>query len=144
MVSVRNYVNEDKARIVGLLSSKSVLEAITDTVNIQDLNEIPTIYKSGLFLIAEDIDIGLVGTCALKEVDRGIGELKYFYIKPEFRRQLLGASMLRLQEMYAKERNFKQLKARLPHTMDGGRFLEKNGFAFSTHFDNLCYMKKLR
>ena len=61
----------------------------------RDLCDIPDQYQSdgGLFLLARHDGL-LVGTIALRPIDRGIWELKRFYVRSQFQRNGIGAGLL--------------------------------------------------
>ena len=116
MINIINYNEKYKEKVFEFIYNtmseeldvdKTTLEKIT-----KDLKNIQKNYinKNGTMFLAIDYETdNVVGTIAIIESQKGIGELKRFYIKKEYRSQKIGYKLYSLVEDYAINKSFKRM-----------------------------------
>ncbi|MGE5654241.1 MAG: GNAT family N-acetyltransferase [Bacillota bacterium] len=82
-------------------------------------------------------DERVAGCIALRPMDEKVGELKRFYVRPEYRRQGLGQRLHDLLEQFAKQAGYEKIWLESSRRFaDAQRFYRRNGYRFVEALDN--------
>jgi len=127
-MKIRKYKPSDKKQIIKMVSE--ILGNIFNgnPAQFKLLKEFNVTKNYLLFLVAE-IDNKIVGTMALKKINKDTVRLKRVYVKEEYRRRGIAQKLLNKILKFAKEKGYKKiLFSSYPIMENVRRFNKKNGF----------------
>ena len=106
---------------------KSLLDKIT--IDLKNINK-NYISKNGqMWLAVDNTNDTVIGTISIIENEKGIGELKRFYVEREYRDKKIGYALYTIAEEYSIYKNFNALYlASGAELKKAHEFYEKNGW----------------
>jgi len=116
MIKYKQFKDKYSNQVYNLIHDIMIEELNMDEETIQnttkDLKDIKNEYfnKEGKFWIAVDEEIDeVVGTVAIKRIDKDSAEFKRYYVKKEYRNKNIGYKLYRIAERYVKISDIKTL-----------------------------------
>lgn len=97
-----------------------------------DLADIFASYNAagGMFWVALSDKGDVVGTIGVANLGEGVGALKKFFVRPDYRSRKVGLALYRALEAFCEKAGFAALILDTPSVAhDSHRFYERNGFA---------------
>ncbi len=138
-MQIRNYKSLDKKHVIEMVSE--ILGNIFngDPTQFKVLKEFKVTKNYILFLVAETggKDKKIIGTMALKKIDKDIVRLKRMYVRKEYRGRGIAQKLLNQITRFAKEKGYKKIIfSSYPIMENAQRFNRKNRFAETKGFDS--------
>jgi putative acetyltransferase len=144
-MELRLFSKSDQSNLKKLVSE--VLEEHGFTINEvwdYDLDDPQGEYldKGGACFVLYDGN-ELVGSCALKPLDRETAKLRRMYLKSEYRGKGYGGQMLRETEKFARSKRFKKLILTThSHLSQAIAFYRRNGFKETQRDGDILHFEK--
>jgi GNAT superfamily N-acetyltransferase len=115
--------------ITQVLKDQHVISKDVIAIDDEDLFRIPEIYSGrGRFWIAIENDT-VVGTVAIREVDKNTAKLHRMFVLTQYHGKGVGPALLQHAIEFAKQQGYKEIILNTHHLMHRAhRFYEKNGF----------------
>ncbi len=137
-MKIREYKSEDKEEIIEMVSE--ILGCIFngDPAQFEVLKEFNITKDYILYLVAEiqGNEKKIVGTIALKKIDKEEVRLKRIYVRKEYRKRGIAQKLLNQLVKFAKESGYKKILLHTYPTMKNAhKFYKKNGFIVTTGKD---------
>ena len=137
-MKIREYKSEDKEQIIEMVSE--ILECIFngDPTQFKVLKEFNITKDYVLYLVVEiqGNEKKIVGTMALKKMDKEEVRLKRIYVRKEYRKRGIAQKLLNQLVKFAKESGYKKILLHTYPTMKNAhKFYKKNGFIVTTGKD---------
>ncbi|MCM1088674.1 MAG: GNAT family N-acetyltransferase [Muribaculaceae bacterium] len=132
-MEITQYQDSDKEQVIQLILDIQNQEAgINLSLQEQpDLNDIQAYYmeKGGYFWTAHNENWEVIGTIGLMKREKGLGILKKFFVRKDYRSQKVGLQLYLSLLAFCQEHAFKALLLDTPAVATAShRFYEKNGF----------------
>ena len=127
-MKIRDYTVNDKKKVIELVSGILVEIFNGDPKKFKVLREFDKTKDYVLFLVAE-INGNIIGTMALKKIDKETVRLKRMYVRTEYRRKGIAQKLLDQVVTFAKENGYKRMVLSTYSIMENARaFYNRNNF----------------
>ncbi len=137
-MKIRKYKPEDKEQIIEMVSE--ILGNIFngDPTQFELVKEFNITKGYVLYLVAEiqGSEKRIIGTMALKKIDKETLRLKRMYVRKEYRKRGIAQKLLNELVKFAKEKDYKRMLLHTYPTMKNAhKFYKRNGFVETTGKD---------